>query len=145
LQEEHPFKAPAVFFAYRSNNITDIGQKIQQVNLQVDIYLYFETFADTARSSNKQAKALAFLDLLTNINAEFHGFSGTYTKEMRRVGFAPVETGTANLLYVQRYECYMFDESAKVLSEHRLVNEVDVERVQPPEPDGTAEMVIDME
>lgn len=145
LQEEHPFKAPAVFFAYRSNNITDIGLKVQQVNLQVDIYLYYETFADTARASNKQTKALDFLGLLTDINAVFHGLSGTYTKEMRRVGFAPVETGTSNLLYVQRYECYMFDEAAKVLSEHRLVNDVDVERVPVPEPSGPQEIVIDME
>jgi hypothetical protein len=129
LAEEHPFKAPAVFFAYRSGSMEDIGVKIQKINLQVDVYYYFETFADTARSSNKQAKALDFLKLLSKINACFHGASGTYFKEMRRIAFAPVETGTAGLLYVQRYECYMFDEAAKVLSEHRLVNDVDVERV----------------
>jgi len=138
LQDEHPFNAPAVFFAYGSNNMDDLGIKVQKVNLQVDVYLYFETFADTARGAKRQAKGLSFLELLSKINACFHGVNGNYFMEMRRNGFAPVDTGTANLLYVQRYECGMIDDAAEVLSETAEVNDVDVikEKTIVPDVDG---------
>lgn len=117
MAEEHPFKAPAVFFAYRILQADDQGEKIQQLRMQVEAYLYYETFADTKRGSKRQQKALGFLDLLTKINACFHGSSGQYFGEMRRTGFNPVETGTANLLYVQRYECTVNDASAQAIQE----------------------------
>lgn len=131
LNDEHPFNAPAVFFSYRSNSMEDKGAKIQQVNLQVDIYYYYETFADTARNSKKQSKALDFLKLLSKINAAFHGTNGEYYSEMRRIAFAPIETGTANLLYVQRYECYMIDEAPKVISDTVALNDIDVKDASP--------------
>lgn len=115
MAEEHPFKAPAVFFSYRLINADDQGKKIQQLRLQTEIYLYYETFAETKRGSKRQQKALDFLDLLTRINACYHGSHGKYFSEMRRTGFDPVETGTANLLYVQRYELTVNDASAQVL------------------------------
>lgn len=146
LQEEHPFKAPAVFFAYRSNNIDDLGNKIQDVGLQVDIYYYYETFADTARGSKKQNVGLNFLKMISKINACFHGTSGTYFREMRRVAFAPVETGTASLLYVQRYHCHMIDASAKELSNLVEVNDVEITNVEPtPKPDTPKYYDLDVE
>ena len=115
LAEEHPFKTPAVFFSYRMLGGNNQGERIQQLRMQVEVYLFFETFADTRRGSKNQNNALGFLDLLTKINACFHGGSGTYFSEMKRTGFNPVETGTAALLYVQRYECAVHDASAQVL------------------------------
>lgn len=126
LNEQHPFRAPAVFFAYGSNEMEDLGNKTQRVNLQVDVYYYYETFADTARASKKQPVALDFLKLISKINTCFHGVNGTIFKEMRRVGFSPVETGTSNLLYVQRYTCYMIDDAAKILSDTVKVDEVNI-------------------
>ena len=131
LQEEQPFFAPAVFFAYRSNSMEDRGQKVQQVNLQVDVYFYFETFADTSRKSRSQEKGLNFLKILGEINSCFHGSNGQHYTAMRRTGFAPVETGTANLLYVQRYECNMVDDSAKVLSTTIELPEIDIQNAKP--------------
>lgn len=115
MAEEHPFKAPAVFFAYRVLNADDMAEKLQQLQLQVDVYLFYETFADTNRGAKRQQKALDFLDLLTKINACFHGTAGTYYAEMRRTGFNPVETGGAGMLYVQRYTLTMIDDSAQKL------------------------------
>lgn len=115
MAEEHPFKAPAVFFGYRILAADDQGEKEQQLRLQVDVYLFYETFADTARKSKKQQTALDFLDLLTKIHACFHGRHGKYFAEMRRTGFNPVETGGAGILYVQRFECSMTDDSAAVM------------------------------
>ena len=134
MAEEHPFKAPAVFFAYRILQADDQGEKIQQLRMQVEAYLYYETFADTKRGAKRQQKALGFLDLLTKLNACFHGSSGQYFGEMRRTGFNPVETGTANLLYVQRYECTVNDASAQAIQESLKFDnmEVKVEKGESP-------------
>lgn len=126
LAEEHPFRSPAVFFAYRILNADDTADRIQQLRMQVEVYLFYETFADTKRGAKKQARALGFLDLLTKINACFHGSSGQHFYEMRRTGFRPVETGTANLLYVQRYECVVNDASATLLAQHMKFENIDV-------------------
>jgi hypothetical protein len=127
LAEEQPFRSPAVFFSYRILETDDQGEKIQQLRLQVEIYLFYETFSETKRGSKRQGKALAFLDLLTRINACYHGSHGQYFSEMRRTGFNPVETGTANLLYVQRYECSVNDASAQAIFENLKFDNMKVE------------------
>lgn len=126
LMEEHPFKAPAIFFAYRILKADDIGDKIQNLNVGVDIYYYYETFADTHRKSKKQEKGLSFLKEITNIHKNFHGSSGTTYNDMRRIGFAPVETGTANLLYVQKFTCTVIDNSAAAILEETNVENITV-------------------
>lgn len=126
MAEEHPFKSPAVFFGYRVLDADDQGEKTQELRLQVDVYLFYETFADTSKGSKKQQKALDFLDLLTKINACFHGTFGEYYSNMRRTGFNPVETGGAGILYVQRYELAMTDDSAKQLYELMKFEQMEV-------------------
>jgi hypothetical protein len=130
MADEHPFKSPAVFFGYRILNAEDQGEKQQQLRLQVDVYLFYETFADTSKGSKKQQKALDFLDLLTKINACFHGTSGNYYGEMRRTGFNPVETGGAGILYVQRYELSMTDDSAAVLYDNMQFEQMNMETIR---------------
>ena len=130
MAEEHPFKSPAVFFGYRILSTEDQGEKQQQLRLQTDVYLFYETFADTSKGSKKQQKALDFLDLLTKINARFHGTSGNYYTEMRRTGFNPVETGGAGILYVQRYELTMIDNSAQILYDNLKFEQMEVEIIK---------------
>ncbi len=126
LMEEHPFKAPAVFFAYRSLQMRDLGDKTQKVKMGVDIYYYYETLADTHFGSKNQSKALSFFSELTNIHKLFHGTSGENFSDMKRIGFAPIETGTANLLYLQKFECTVIDDSAQTLLETTKVNNIKV-------------------
>lgn len=130
MADEHPFKSPAVFFGYRVLSTEDQGEKIQELRLQVDVYLFYETFADTAKGSKKQGKALDFLSLLTKINACFHGSNGNYYNNMRRTGFNPVETGGAGILYVQRYELTMIDDSAMELYESLKFEQMEVEVIR---------------
>lgn len=111
LQEEYEFPSPAVFFAFRSNKIDDAGQKVQQINLQVDVFLFFETYADTHNGSINQADALAFLQAFDNINKTLHASSGTNYSSMRRIGFGPVDTGGSGNLYQVIYECLLTDYS----------------------------------
>ena len=113
LQDEHPFATPACFLGFRSNQMKDMGKKVQQVGLQVDVYLFYESFADTYRGSVNQESALGFLQSLDDINALLHGSSGENYSSMRRVGFAPIDTGGAGNLYQATYECTLVDYSAK--------------------------------
>ena len=126
MADEHPFKSPAVFFGYRVLSAEDHGEKAQELRMQADVYLFYETFADTAKGSKKQSKALDFLDTLTKINACFHASNGNYYSNMRRTGFSPVETGGAGILYVQRYEFTMMDDSAMVLYDNLKFEQMEV-------------------
>lgn len=113
LQEEHPFKTPAVFLAFRTVSGADLGQKVQDANVQVDFYLYFETFADTFKGSYNQNSALEFLKLLDKIHKFFHGYSGEFFSEMRHVSTRPVDTGSAGNLYCKSFSCNMRDYEAQ--------------------------------
>jgi hypothetical protein len=144
MAEEHPFRAPALFFAYRILQADDQAEGIQQIRMQVDIYLFYETFADTARGSKKQAHALQFLDLLTKVHACFHGSSGNYYSDMTRKGFNPVETGTANLLYVQRYEFNCTDSSALKKFESTQFENMDIENEVATVPAPVREQLFDL-
>lgn len=113
LEGEHPFPAPAIFLAFRSNQMEDAGVKVQKVIAQVDVFLFYETFLDTFNGAYNQDKALAYLDNIDAINTLLHGSSGTYYKSMRRIAFSPVDTGGSGNLYSITYECLITDLSAK--------------------------------
>ncbi|CDF80585.1 conserved hypothetical protein [Formosa agariphila KMM 3901] len=121
LTTEHPFPTPAVFLSYRTLSTVDVSNKVQNVRVQVDVYLYYETFADTYRDSFNQDSALNFIDLMDTINAAFHGSEGENYSSMRRLGFAPVDTGNAGNLYRISYECTLMDYSAvKAYDDHEI-------------------------
>ncbi len=113
LEDEHPFPTPAVFFGFRSSGIADAGDKVQQVSLQIDIYVYYETFADTYKGSFNQDDALAFLDMLDDIHRQLHGSNGENYSSMRRVAFSPVDTGNAGNLYLITFSCELVDQTAQ--------------------------------
>jgi hypothetical protein len=121
LEEEYPFPAPATFLSYRILRTEDVGLKVQNVKLQVDIRLFYETFADTYKGSFNQDTALEFIDSLDKINALFHGSEGNNFSGMRRLGFSPEDTGNAGNLYLISYECTLIDYSAtKTYVDHEL-------------------------
>lgn len=126
LTEEHPFPTPATFLSYRTLRTEDVGNKVQKVTLQVDVYLYYETFADTYKGAFNQESALSFIDLMDKINALFHGAEGVNFSNMRRLGFAPVDTGNAGNLYRVSFECVLMDYSALQEFVDHEINEIDV-------------------
>jgi hypothetical protein len=113
LDGEHPFPAPAIFLAFRTRSIEDVGVKVQALNAQVDVFLFYETFLDTFHGAYNKNEALAYLDMIDAINTLLHGSSGTYYKSMRRTGFSPVDTGGAGNLYSITYDCLIVDDSAQ--------------------------------
>ncbi|MNS03107.1 hypothetical protein D3C72_344350 [compost metagenome] len=137
LEEEHPFPTPALFYSFRTMGTTDLGKKAQKLPVQVDIYLFFETFADTYNGSWNQNGALGFLDLLTQVHAALHGTTGENYSSMRRISFNPVDTGGAGNTYLQSFSCELIDESAVNQEEEVNNEELDIEAGQrPPDQDS---------
>ncbi|WP_417366863.1 hypothetical protein [Flavobacterium beibuense] len=114
LEQEHPFPAPAVFLAFRSNNMTDTGTKVQKVSLQVDVFLFYETFADTYDGAYNQGDALRFIDIIDEINKLLHGSEGQEYSSMRRTSFSPLDGGGAGNLFNITYNCELMDYSANI-------------------------------
>lgn len=113
LDLEHPFPAPAVFLAFRANTMQDLGEKMQEVNVMVDVFLFYETFADTYDGAFNQEDALKYLQLQSEIQRVLHGSRGEHYSSMRRIGFSPVDTGDAGNLYVINFQCKMIDKAAQ--------------------------------
>ena len=93
----------------------------QEINLQVDFYLFYETFADTYNGAFNQESALEFLHSMDELHTTFHGLSGKNFSAMRRIGFAPEDTGGAGNLYRISFSCIMQDTGAMKEMEERVV------------------------
>lgn len=127
LEEEHPFPTPAVFLQFRIMSTEDHGEKVQAVQLQVDAYVYYETFADTYKGSFNQSSALDFLQFINDVYATLHGTGGDNYSAMRRIGFNPVDTGNAGNLYMISFECTLTDYAAMVDWQESSGNELDLQ------------------
>jgi hypothetical protein len=140
LEEEHPFPAPAVFISMIANGMEDIGNNIQQFDMQMDFFLFYETFLDSFEGAYNQAGALSFLDNLTKLHQLLHGSSGDNYSEMRRIAFTAVDTGSAQNLYKMSYMCLVTDSSAQGETEavHEDTDMVieDAPQPEPVEDDG---------
>lgn len=121
LQDEHPFRTPAVFLSFRTLGTQDLGMLQQEINLQVDFYLFYETFADTYNGAFNQESALEFLHSMDELHTTFHGLSGKNFSAMRRIGFAPEDTGGAGNLYRISFSCIIQDTGAMKEMEERVV------------------------
>lgn len=132
LADEHPFPTPAAFIEFRILEADDEGNLAQQLHTQVDVYLFYETFADTFDGAGNQTQALAYLDMLTAIHRTLHGTSGQTYSEMRRVGMAPVDTGTAGNLYRMSFVCLVTDLSASPELPSAVPGEINISEGEEP-------------
>lgn len=120
LTEELPFDTPAVFLAFSTVNIDDRGRLAQDCNMQVDMYLFFETFSDTYDGSYNKERALLFFDTLNKLYALFHGRSGENYSEMRRVYMERESSGGSGNLYRISFQCLVSDYSAQIVWDETL-------------------------
>lgn len=132
LEDEHPFPTPAVFLSFRTMQVEDAGKKVQNVRLQLDCYLFYETFADTYHGSSNQESALNFLNLINSLYTLLHGTSGENYSSMRRLAFNPVDTGNAGNLYQLSFECWLTDYAAVKEFTEGSVNGVLIEKGEAP-------------
>ena len=126
LEDELQFPTPAVFLSFRSKNVQDLGDKLQEMVLQIDCYLFYETFSNTFKGSFNQEDALNFIGLLDFINARLHATTGENYSAMRKVGFAPEDTGNAGNLYRITFECIITDASAAKISEEAEIGDLEL-------------------
>ncbi len=115
LTEELPFSTPAVFLGFSTIAADDRGILVQDVNTQIDFYLFYETFSDTYIGSMNQDSALEYLDSLTKLHALFHGHTGENYASLRRVDMRREDSGGAGNLYRISFQCNVVDYSAQVL------------------------------
>ena len=127
LDNEHPFPTPAIFMAFRGTGTKDMGLKVQEVDLQVDFFIFWETFLDTFKGAYNQTEALDYLDTIDQVNKLFHGSSGTNYSSMRRVSFSPVDTMGAGNLFNVTYSCKLIDYSAADEVQEGTFGDLDIE------------------
>lgn len=133
LSEEHPFPTPAVFLNFRIMQADDTGLKVQAVKMQIDCFVFYETFADTYHESWNQNEALTFLNLLNDLFALLHGSDGLNYSSMRRIGMNPVDTGDAGNTYQISFECTLMDYAAQKLYDDSTIDEMTVEKGSSPD------------
>jgi len=136
LAQELPFPTPAVFLEFASDEMSDIAQDGQLMNMQIDVILLVETFANSFHGSTSQSQALAFMDLLESIHANLHGSKGEYYGRMERISIRPESLGTAQIAYRMVYECLIVDESAAKTFEE-VTSELDIQKGEIAESDET--------
>jgi hypothetical protein len=102
--------------------------------MQVDFYLFFETFSDTYQGAYNQSSAIDFLRLLTKLHTCFHGVSGTNYQTMRRVDMRREDSGGAGNLYRISFSFNAIDASAQKEFDATEVNEISIIRgeAEPP-------------
>ncbi|CAA0248348.1 hypothetical protein [Tenacibaculum maritimum] len=113
LEEEHAFPTPAVFLSFRTTGVENQGELVQNVDLQIDLYYFYETFLDTYQGAHNETDALEYLNVLTSFHQLFHGYTPEGFNEMWRISFGAVDTGSAGNLYKVSFSCKFMDESAK--------------------------------
>lgn len=126
LEEELPFPTPAVFIGFNTNECNDLSQLIQECDLQVDMYLFFESFGDTYQGAYNQSSAIDYLRLLTKLHTAFHGINGEHFQSMRRVDMRREESGGSGNLYRISFNCNVEDASAQAEFDKNTVNEISI-------------------
>lgn len=129
LEEELEFPTPAVFLSFRSGQVKDLGEKIQEMTLQIDCYLFYETFANTFTGSFNQEDALRFIGILDFINSRMHATNGENYSSMRKIAFAPEDTGNAGNLYRITFDCIIQDATAAKLMEEIEIESFEIDDV----------------
>ncbi len=134
LTEELPFPTPAVFIDFSTREVNDTGLLVQELLVQVDLHLFYETFSDSYVGSYNQDGALEFLNRLTELHALFHGKHDRHYSEMRRIDMTREESGGAGNLYRISFECLVSDYAAKELFNEVQIpdREVEVKKELPP-------------
>lgn len=130
LSNDLPFQTPAVFISLYTKECTDRSLLIQDCNMQIDMYLFFETFNDTYSGAYNQQGAIEFLRLLTKLHATFHGVNGTNFNTMRRTDMRREESGGSGNLYRISFECMVEDASSQKEYDQQDVTEISIDKVE---------------
>ncbi len=114
LENEYGFPFPAVFLSFRANQMNDLPGHNQNIDTSIDLYLAYETLADTYHGAVNQQSALEFFEILEKLNTCLHASGGDTFTGMRRHSFTPIDTTDGILLYRVTYNATLIDRSGNV-------------------------------
>lgn len=128
-----PFPAPAVFLEFNTAQVNDLGEGKQEMLMDITVYLYTETTADTNQGGIGQARALAFIALMRRLHQVLHGAEGQHFGPLSRTALRRVDAPPYAMLYAQTYSSHMLDYGAAPnFSEAQPPMPVDVGTPAPP-------------
>lgn len=107
-----PFRAPAVFLEFRAAEVQDLGDQVQQLTMDIGVYLLHETVQDTDDRSLGQRRALEFVALLRQLHQVLHGAQGTHFMPLTRTELSRAEAPPFCYFYRQTYRCVIIDNGA---------------------------------
>lgn len=133
-----PFRSPAVFLEFNAADIQELGELRQGILMDIGVYLYFETTADSHHTSIGKARALQFIGLLRKLYRHLHNASGTHFGPLSRVAMNRKPGGPAAIVYRQVFRCYMLDYAATPNYNEATVSNLELRKpADPPPVDGT--------
>ncbi len=107
-----PFRAPAVFLEFRAAEVQDLGDQVQQLTMDIGVYLLHETVQDTDDRSLGQRRALEFVALLRQLHAALHGAQGDHFMPLGRTELSRAEAPPFCYFYRQTFRCVIIDNGA---------------------------------
>ena len=113
VSESQPLPSPAVFIGFSTQDTKDNGILVQDVILQIDLYVFWNASSGTSAAGVIQEGSLNCLNLLTAMNVLFHGYTGEGFSTLRQKGFERMESAGDNHLYRIGFECLVRDYNAQ--------------------------------
>ena len=122
---EYPWPTNSVFFEFNTDDISVIGNGVQNMNAQITVYHAFNTLSDTYDESNNQAIALAFGNTIKKIHNALQATSGVNFSSLNRISLKRYPAPMYLICYAQTYTCIITDYSgSKQYDQSQSLNDI---------------------
>lgn len=88
IEQETAFDMPAVFIEFQPIQWQSLGGGVQQATIGINLHVVTEYKGASADNSGFQTEALAYFDLLDDINKKMYGMKGKNFHACKRVSSA---------------------------------------------------------
>jgi hypothetical protein len=111
--EELPFDLPACFVDINVPQMNDIGMYGKEYDTEIDLYITFDTLADTHIGASNQSSALGLFALALKCFEQLNGYTDNDFKgTLNGVGFVRYKTRSNLIMYKLRFTTLLRDQSA---------------------------------
>lgn len=117
--DEYEFDTPACFIDIFVPKTEAMGQMGTNPTLQIDIYVAFDTFAESYRGSSNQETALEFLEILARVNEQTNGYTAPEVGNLSIINAGPFRTASQRNVYRLSYGTDVIDQSATIVRKPR--------------------------
>lgn len=126
LEEETPFRTPAVFVEFMQHNWQTLGLKKQCADLNIRLHIVTQWFSDTADNTPGEFKdkAVEYLDIIDKVVAKMQNFAPANSNEFTRTQSIPNHDHARYVDSIEEYVCNIVDTSAVPQPQYATVNPV---------------------